>query len=155
MNETKSDQAEAAEIGKEDSLTGIENDLIDLSAAASIVGVSAQTLRRMEARGKISSRRTPGGGQGQGHRRYYIHDAIRLARSGAEELYRGKAELGLTTDELKGTIGADDAAKLLGVSRPTLRRWEREGKIIAHRGRMGKKVLYNRESIEALSRLGG
>jgi len=139
----------ADEAGAEDSSIDVPNDLIELSAAAAIVGVSVQTLRRMEERGKISAKRTTGG-----HRRFWTHDCIRLAASSPDEIYRGSAEMGLTEEELAQSITADDAAKRLGVSRPTLRRWEREGKIIPLRGRMGKKVLYNRESIEMLAEIG-
>jgi excisionase family DNA binding protein len=136
-----------ADAGAED--ITVPNDLIELSAAAAIVGVSVQTLRRMEERGKISAIRTTGG-----HRRFRTHDCIRLAASSPDEIYRGNAEMGLTEEEIAQSVTADDAAKRLGVSRPTLRRWEREGKIIPLRGRMGKKVLYNRESIEALAEIG-
>lgn len=124
---------------------GIPNDLIELSAAASIIGVSAQTLRRMEDRGKISARRTNGG-----HRRYLTHDALRLQKTRPIEIYRGQAPKGMSAKSLEKLITADDAAKQLGISRPTLRRWEREGKLVAHRNKMGKKVLFDKESIEAL-----
>ncbi|WNM69959.1 helix-turn-helix DNA-binding domain protein [Rhodococcus phage GuyFagieri] len=131
-------------------LETIPNDKIDLGTAAAIVGVSPQTLRRMEQRGKISATRTA-----SGHRRFRTHDAIRLARSAPEEVYRSSQATRLTPDELAKAITADDAARLLGVSRPTLRRWEREGKIVAYPARQGKKTLYNRESIEALAEIGG
>jgi excisionase family DNA binding protein len=128
-----------------DEFPGIPNDLIELSAAASIIGVSAQTLRRMEDRGKISARRTSGG-----HRRYLTHDALRLQKTRPIEIYRGQAPKGVTSNALSKLISADDAAKQLGISRPTLRRWEREGKLVAHRNKMGKKVLFDKESIDAL-----
>lgn len=135
-------------------LSHIPDDLIDLSAAAAIVGVTAQTLRRMESRGKITSRRTPGGSRGSGHRRYRTHEAIMLARKRPIEQRRGSVEATMTAEEIEKTIPADDAAKLLGVSRPTLRRWEREGKLVSYPARLGKKVLYDRETIEALVNTG-
>lgn len=51
---------------------------------------------------------------------------------------------------IEETYDADTAAIKLGVSRPTLRRWEREGKIVATRPIGPKQVRYYRESVEAL-----
>lgn len=135
-------------------LSEIPNNLIDLSAAASILGVSSQTLRRMEERGKVSARRTSGGDKQGGHRRFYTHDILRLAEENPEEVQRRTGAETFTPEEVGNLVPADEAARLLGVSRPTLRRWEREGKLVAHRQRLGKKVVYNRETIEKLAELG-
>ncbi|WNY15168.1 helix-turn-helix DNA binding domain protein [Rhodococcus phage MacGully] len=141
--------AEKPVVNANSDLSEIPNELIDLSTAARIVGVTPQTLRRMEGRGKISGKRTA-----SGHRRFFTHDVIRLARSVPEEVYRSGVQDRLSPSDLAKAITGDDAARLLGVSRPTLRRWEREGKIKSMPGRQGRKSLYNRESIEALANLG-
>ncbi|WP_215891861.1 MerR family transcriptional regulator [Acidithiobacillus thiooxidans] len=48
-----------------------------------------------------------------------------------------------------------DAAKKLGVSTDTLRRWEREGKILPDRRTMGGWRLYSLETVEGIKKLGG
>ncbi|WGH22065.1 helix-turn-helix DNA binding domain protein [Gordonia phage MerCougar] len=68
----------------------------------------------------------------------------------AEELERAE-ELRAVIRE---TYDADTAAIMLGVSRPTLRRWEREGKIVATRPIGPKQVRYYRESVDALLSVG-
>lgn len=50
---------------------------------------------------------------------------------------------------IKDTLDADSVASRLGASRPTLRRLEREGRIIGVRPFGAKRVRYYRESIEA------
>lgn len=141
--------AKKPEVNANSDLSTIPNDLIDLSTAAQIVGVTPQTLRRMENKGKISARRTA-----SGHRRFYTHDVIRMARAVPEEVFRSSVQDRLTPEDLAAAITGDDAARMLGVSRPTLRRWEREGKIKAMPGRQGRKSLYNRKSIESLVETG-
>jgi putative resolvase len=47
-----------------------------------------------------------------------------------------------------------DAAKILGVSTDTLRRWEREGKILPDRRTMGGWRLYSLETIEGIKKRG-
>lgn len=47
-----------------------------------------------------------------------------------------------------------DAAKILGVSTDTLRRWEREGRILPDRRTMGGWRLYSPETIEVIKKRG-
>lgn len=48
-----------------------------------------------------------------------------------------------------------DAAKALGVSADTLRRWEREGKILPDRRTIGGWRLYSLKTIEIIKKEGG
>lgn len=50
----------------------------------------------------------------------------------------------MSTTELL-TIG--DAAQVLGVSEQTLRRWDKAGKLVAHRHPMNRYRLYSRNEI--------
>lgn len=43
-----------------------------------------------------------------------------------------------------------DAADLLGVSPSTLRNWERQGKLKAHRNPLNRYRLYRKKDLEAL-----
>ena len=43
-----------------------------------------------------------------------------------------------------------DAAALVGVSPSTLRNWEKQGKLKAHRNPVNRYRLYKREGLEAL-----
>lgn len=55
-----------------------EDELLATSAAAEILGVHAQTLRRYEREGLISARRLP-----SGQRRYRMGDLVALRDAGA------------------------------------------------------------------------
>lgn len=45
-----------------------------------------------------------------------------------------------------------EASELLGVTRATLRNWERHGKLVSHRHPMNRYRLYKKEDLEALLR---
>jgi len=47
----------------------------------------------------------------------------------------------------------DQAAKLLGVTKTTLRRWDNSGKLKSNRHPINKYRLYKREDLEALLNL--
>lgn len=119
---------------------------IDVSEASRILGVPPQTVRRMEARGLLDATRTAGG--------YRVFDPVQvrqLKRDNPEELQRRRANQAEEKDFMKGKVTSAEAQDMLRVSRSTLRRWEREGKIVAHSIRRNKHVVYDRDSIEALA----
>lgn len=124
--------------------------------AAAVVGVTPQTLRRMEERGKITAKRGP-----NGERRFSTHDCLRLAASGEEEIYRSSVENPLSLqavvdqyrerlDEEERYMTADEAVIALGASRATLRRWELQGKISSKRSQFTKHVLFLRQDVKDL-----
>jgi excisionase family DNA binding protein len=99
-----------------------------ITETADIVGVSPDTLRRLEKRGKINPIK------GNGGKRFYTLDNIILLRD-------------LTRKESPGrTYSIEEAATVLNVSKDTIRRWESEGKIKAERTNGG----HRRFSSEAL-----
>ena len=137
-------------------LSAVADDLLPTSQAAEVVGVTAQTLRRMEERGKITAKRGPGG-----ERRFSTHDCLRLAASGEEEIYRSSVGNPLSLAEVvarfqeKQTeqsdyMTADEAVVAIGVSRATLRRWELKGKITGKHSRYTKHVLFKRSDVKRL-----
>jgi excisionase family DNA binding protein len=48
------------------------------------------------------------------------------------------------------TLTVGDAAQVLGVTRATLRNWDKAGKLKAHRHPVNGYRLYKREEVEAL-----
>lgn len=124
-------------------------DGIDTQYAAQLLGVSTQQVRRIEKRGLLTSKRTPGN-----HRRYSLTAVQALAIQMAEDAKKAPEQPKLTDLESQskdGLIASTDAEQLLGVTRNTLRKWEREGKLVAQPGRHDHKVYYDRETIEALA----
>ena len=99
---------------------------LSISDAADYLGVSAETLRRWDRKGKFKAFRTKGG-----QRRYSFRDleAYRLGRVKPTKL----------------TIS--QAAQQIGVHPETLRRWEREGKVEAERTQGGQR-RFTSEHIE-------
>lgn len=85
---------------------------VSIIEAAKILGISPDTLRRLEKRGKISIQRDTSG------RRIYSQVDI-------EAIRRITRKSGSDSD----AITIHDAAKILGVSVDSLRRWEKQGKI--------------------------
>ncbi|AET09795.1 putative DNA binding excisionase protein [Gordonia phage GRU1] len=136
--------------------------LISLEQAAEVIGVHDYTLRRAVIEGMKSLRIAQTSGN---HRRVYLdqildnHDQIvsELSRRRENTRWEDKPveidpdKSGKLRQVLRETVDANTAAMELGVSRPTLRRWEREGKIVGTRPLGPKQVRYYRQSIEALA----
>jgi DNA-binding transcriptional MerR regulator len=99
-----------------------DKNLVSISEAASILGVSIDTIRRWDKAGTLHSQRP------DGKNRYFS----------IEELEKVKFSQPFTISE---------AAKYLGISQSTLRRIEKKGLITPERNANGERV-YNRESIE-------
>jgi len=53
-------------------------------------------------------------------------------------------------ENLKDYITVDEASKVLGVSKMTLRRWDKAGKFKPYRNPLNKYRLYKREELENL-----
>jgi DNA-binding transcriptional MerR regulator len=137
-------------------LSAIEDDLLPTSPAAEVVGVTAQTLRRMEERGKITAKRGP-----NGERFFSTHDCLRLAASGEDEIFRSSVTNPLSLaevierfkekqDEKENYITADEAVIKIGVSRATLRRWELKGKVKSKHSKYTKHVLFKKTDVNRL-----
>jgi site-specific DNA-methyltransferase (adenine-specific) len=54
---------------------------------------------------------------------------------------------------MEDTVTIRDAAKLLGVSEATLRRWDKAGKLRAHRHPMNDYRLYSTRTLVRLKRM--
>lgn len=93
-----------------------DNNLFSISKASSLLGVSSDTLRRLEKKGKLVPQRGPGGA------RLYSLDDITLLK---QILKRPSLN--------ERTYSIQEAAGFLNVSPQTMRRWEREGKITSAR----------------------
>ncbi len=102
--------------------TEVYREYVTVSDAASILGVSIDTIRRWEKAGKLHAKRL------DGKNRYFPKD----------ELERLKAVQPLSTTEV---------AKLLKVSPATVRRLEHQGLLLPARNEHGKR-LYDRDSVE-------
>lgn len=93
-------------------------DLITISQAAMILGVSIVTLRRWDASGKFEADlRTLGGGRRYSKTR--IEDFLRQQSSQEAKTH--------STDE--EVLTAADLSERLGVSLSTIKRWVRDGRI--------------------------
>lgn len=144
-----------------------EDGFVSLEQASKLIGVPQHILRRALVDHHITSLepiRT--GGQ---HRRFDLsnllsnHEEI-LAEVSAtapkapywhSEQYTEALEQAAELREvIRTTEDADSVAHRLGVSRPTLRRWEREGKIVGVRPLSSKKIRYHRESVKSLEAAG-
>lgn len=73
--------------------------------------------------------------------------AKRNAKASFDRKQKVAAEL---RKEILSTVDAETVASLLGVSRPTIRRFEREGRLVGTRPIGPKQVRYSRQSVEAL-----
>jgi len=102
-----------------------------ISQVSIAVGVSADTLRRLEAKGKIKPKR------GSGKRRLYSLDDIALLRQI------------LKKPDQKKSFTIRQAADILAISVDTLRRWEKKGKIKSVRTPGG----HRRFSFEAIEKV--
>ena len=143
--------------------------LVSIDQAAVLLGVPAWVLRRCLHDGMktLPVTRTAGS-----HQRIPVETLLndyeliieeihewRLAtarRSDAENLPRSASpeSIDKLRQVIRETVDANTAATALGVSRPTLRRWEREGKIVGTRPLGPKQVRYYRESVESLLNAG-
>jgi excisionase family DNA binding protein len=85
--------------------------LLTIKDSSKLLGVSTKTLRRWEKSGKIKAVRTVGG-----HRRFWLEDLNNLKKKKPQR-------------QIRNLISINTAAKNLGVSSKTIRRWEKEGKI--------------------------
>jgi excisionase family DNA binding protein len=102
-----------------------------ISQVSIAVGVSADTLRRLEAKGKIKPKR------GSGKRRLYSLDDVTLLKQILNK-----------PDQTK-SFTIQQAADILTISVDTLRRWERKGKIKSMRTPGG----HRRFSFEAIEKV--
>ena len=93
-----------------------DNNLFPISKASSLLGVSSDTLRRLEKKGTLVPKRGPGGA------RLYSLDDITLLK---QILKRPSLN--------ERTYSIQEAAGFLNVSPQTMRRWEREGKLTSAR----------------------
>jgi excisionase family DNA binding protein len=126
----------------------LEDLQVETSVAAKMLGVPTRTLVRMADRGRIPCERTPGEGKGAGHRRFRLSDVQELREKGAPEIDR--ANPSLTQEELDNTYSTAEVQEILNVGAHTLRRWEREGTITAHRPTVANKIRYDKATIEEI-----
>src|SRR3990167_4891361 len=112
-------------------------EFIGIHEAARLLGVSPRTLRRWDEKGILTPRRSLGN-----HRRYLRLDVERLLKT--QELSKA---LDLTKES--EFIGTDEAARLLGVSSRTLRRWDEKG-ILSPRRSLGNHRRYLRLDVQEL-----
>lgn len=101
----------------------LNNKFITISQAASILKVSADTLRNWEKDGKLIPERTVGGA-----RRY-----------SANELYELKKEIFPKKIRKVGLVSVSKAAKQLRISPDTLRNWENKGLVESYRTKGGAR----------------
>ncbi|AXH50336.1 helix-turn-helix DNA binding protein [Gordonia phage NatB6] len=147
------------------------DNLVSINQAAVLLGVPAWVLRRcLNRQGGMETlpvSRTAGA-----HQRVPVKTLIDDYELIIEEIHNWRLEISRRSDSkslprksspekiaelrkvIRETIDANTAATMLGVSRPTLRRWEREGKIVGVRPLGPKQVRYYRESVEALMEAG-
>ena len=154
--------------------------LISVEQAAEVIGVPDYTLRRALTEGMRTLKIAHTSGK---HRRVALKDllgyverelvdgskiTIERQQEIVEELHQRRrdsrwedAPVELDPEKskalrqtLRDTIDADTAAKRLGVSRPTLRRWELEGRIIGTRPLGPKQVRYFDDSIKQIELVG-
>jgi len=95
-------------------------DFVGIDVASKTIGVSPSTLRNWEAKGKISSRRQPGG-----HRVYAVQDVLELAAKNGNPgkiIGSNEEEREIALDMVHNTYSLADASVLLDVSLETLRR---------------------------------
>lgn len=104
-----------------------DSQLVTIGQAANVLGVSIDTIRRWDKKGKLSSVRL------DGKNRYFS----------IVELQNLKENLPMTVSE---------AASNLGISASTLRRYEKKGIIGSSRSEKGDR-LYSSSDVEAISKL--
>ncbi len=116
--------------------------ILQINQAAKLLNVSKDTLRRWEREGKISSSRTSGG-----YRIYDITDLLTQVKSSKlrnliTSKYPELKPLSQDSPETsaKKLLKISQAAQTLGVSKDTLRRWEKAGKVSASRTDSGYRV---------------
>ncbi|AXH49790.1 helix-turn-helix DNA binding protein [Gordonia phage Pleakley] len=144
-----------------------EKGLVSLEQTSKLLGIPEHILRRAVTQYKVDGLREAK--KGNSFRQYWLasildnHEEIvaslrRISPASpfwgsedADEAMKAARDLRETIEE---TEDADSVAYRMGVSRPTLRRWEREGKIIGVRPLGGKKIRYYRESIRSLEHAG-
>ncbi|WGH20840.1 helix-turn-helix DNA binding domain protein [Gordonia phage Commandaria] len=145
------------------------DNLVSINQAAVLLGVPAWVLRRCLNDGMetLPVSRTAGA-----HQRVPVKALIDDYEKIIDEIHQWRINTSRRADSktlprkssaekiaelrkvMRETIDANTAATMLGVSRPTLRRWEREGKIIGVRPLGPKQVRYYRESVAALMEAG-
>ncbi|AYD83250.1 helix-turn-helix DNA binding protein [Gordonia phage Buggaboo] len=145
------------------------DNLVSINQAAVLLGVPAWVLRRCLRDGMetLTVTRTAGS-----HQRVPVITLIDDYEKIIEEIYQWRLAVAKRSDSktlprkaspeqieklrevIRETIDANTTANLLGVSRPTLRRWEREGKIVGVRPLGPKQVRYYRESVDSLMTAG-
>ena len=60
------------------------------------------------------------------------------------------ARSGETVTNFRDFLTVNEAAQLLGVSKSTLRNWERRGKVLAHRHPINRYRLFRRAELERI-----
>src|SRR3989304_4987604 len=105
-----------------------DNNLFPISKASSLLGVSADTLRRLEKKGTVVPKRGPGGA------RLFSLDDITLLK---QILKRPSLN--------ERTYSIQEAAGFLNVSPQTMRRWEREGKLTSARTPGGHRLFTTKD----------
>jgi DNA-binding transcriptional MerR regulator len=101
----------------------VDNNLLTIRKASSLLGVSPDTLRRLEKKGQATPKRGPNG------ERLYSVDDISLLKNIIRK----------PTGERAYSI--QEASNILRVSPQTIRRWEREGRIKPNRTAGGQRVF--------------
>lgn len=125
-------------------------DVMEIGPASKTIGVSPSTLRNWEAKGKISSRRTP-----SGRRVYRREDVLDLAArnrnpGAAVDTASNDEERERAVEMVSTTYSSAAAAVLLNVNLETLRRWRDQGRIKAHPQRLHGQIRYPRADIDAM-----
>src|SRR3989344_8813941 len=111
------------------------SETLTVAEAAEFLGVSNETLRRWDNRGKLVAQRTLGG-----QRRYSL-----VNLEAFKELQSAPRKISPTIP----AVPVAEAAHILGVSKQTVRRWEKSGELEAHRTPGGQR----RFNFELLARL--
>lgn len=123
-------------------------DFVGIDVASKTIGVSPSTLRNWEAKGKISSRRQPGG-----HRVYAVQDVLELAAKNGNPgkiIGSNEEEREIALDMVHNTYSLADASVLLDVSLETLRRWRDSGQLKACDRRLLGQIRYPKATVDAL-----
>src|SRR4030042_2570091 len=105
-----------------------DNNLFSISKASSLLGVSSDTLRRLEKKRQVVPKRGP-----NNERLYSLEDITLL-----KDILKRPA-----LNEKTYTI--QEAAGFLNVSPQTIRRWDRDGKITSARTPAGHRLFTSKE----------
>ncbi|MBI4079165.1 MAG: MerR family DNA-binding transcriptional regulator, partial [Candidatus Levybacteria bacterium] len=131
-----------------------------IQEAAKKIGVSSDTLRRWDAKGALSPKRTPGG-----QRRYselqiesfLVNNQEAQQKGGSDSKLSVASELPTLTSQPQGNgyaqfLTIQEAASVLGISAKTLRRWDAQGKLTPIRTPGGQRRYSNEQLQKALGK---